>query len=355
MAGVARSGARRRSTRSGRMPAHCSSAGSKLADAGDLDGAIAAHEAALARDPSLAQAHANLISLYGRTQQLGEGGGALPRGRRARRRCRRTPATTTASCSAMQEQVGAPRPTRIARRSRSIRCMREAHNNLGQILERQRQFDAAAAEYRQAVDSQPTFRLARFNLGRMLDRARDPTKRSSELQKLTEPRDAEAPRYLFALATAHVRAGHRDEGDKWADRGAPAGAAVRADTSSRRPSSAIWRRSNDRALLSRRAALRAPRSCARAACVVGCRCRTRRPPTNRSSSNRRGRRWPDSHTSTARPGSYYMPEQMGAGVALFDYDNDGDLDVFLVQGGPLGRRDHRRRVLPTPAGCFATT
>jgi enediyne biosynthesis protein E4 len=35
-------------------------------------------------------------------------------------------------------------------------------------------------------------------------------------------------------------------------------------------------------------------------------------------------------------GQYYLPEQMGAGVALFDYDNDGDLDVFLVQDGPLG-------------------
>jgi hypothetical protein len=36
------------------------------------------------------------------------------------------------------------------------------------------------------------------------------------LQGLTEPRDAEAPRYLFALATALVRAGQRDAGIKWA-------------------------------------------------------------------------------------------------------------------------------------------
>src|SRR5262245_64026082 len=34
-------------------------------------------------------------------------------------------------------------------------------------------------------------------------------------------------------------------------------------------------------------------------------------------------------------GQYYLPEMMGAGVALFDYDNDGDLDVFLVQSGSL--------------------
>jgi hypothetical protein len=35
-------------------------------------------------------------------------------------------------------------------------------------------------------------------------------------------------------------------------------------------------------------------------------------------------------------GRYYIAEQMGAGVALFDYDNDGDLDVFFVQGESLG-------------------
>jgi enediyne biosynthesis protein E4 len=31
----------------------------------------------------------------------------------------------------------------------------------------------------------------------------------------------------------------------------------------------------------------------------------------------------------------YLPETMGAGVALFDFDNDGRLDIFLVNGAPI--------------------
>lgn len=57
-------------------------------------------------------------------------------------------------------------------------------------------------------------------------------------------------------------------------------------------------------------------------------------------------------------GRFYLPEIMGAGGALFDYDGDGDLDVLLLQGGPLdpsgsdagstaGHRLFRNDLLPT--------
>jgi hypothetical protein len=46
-----------------------------------------------------------------------------------------------------------------------------------------------------------------------------------------------------------------------------------------------------------------------------------------------------SHTSKK-----YLIETMGSGVALFDYDNDGRLDIFFANGAPLSD--------PTPKGTI---
>ncbi len=66
------------------------------------------------------------------------------------------------------------------------------------------------------------------------------------------------------------------------------------------------------------------------------------------------------HVSGAA-GRYHLPEIMGAGGALFDYDVDGDLDVLLLQGRSLEGREaqtdsHRlfRNDLPASGGVPST-
>lgn len=52
----------------------------------------------------------------------------------------------------------------------------------------------------------------------------------------------------------------------------------------------------------------------------------------------------DFHYLSSHTARKYLIETMGAGAALFDYDNDGRLDIFLVNGAPI--KD------PTPKGSI---
>jgi len=44
-------------------------------------------------------------------------------------------------------------------------------------------------------------------------------------------------------------------------------------------------------------------------------------------------------------GTYNMPEIIGGGAAMLDFDNDGDLDLYLIQGGHLGSSETESNVL----------
>ncbi|PYT09962.1 MAG: hypothetical protein DMF49_00580 [Acidobacteria bacterium] len=62
---------------------------------------------------------------------------------------------------------------------------------------------------------------------------------------------------------------------------------------------------------------------------------------------RTAERWPD--------GTFYLPEVQGPGVALFDYDNDGDLDILQIRMPPPGQPhapSSKRLFQQQPDGTF---
>jgi tetratricopeptide (TPR) repeat protein len=184
--------------------------GVRLGQAGDIEGSIREHEAALASDASLAQAHANLISLYGRAGRWDK----------AEEHYRAAAALAPGLAEAHYDYgvglVQQRRPREAAEAFARALAINPnypaAHNNLGNMLEAEGRSAEAEIHYRAAIANDPTYRLARFNLARLLVAQRKHAEAITELEKTLVPEDGETPRYLYALAAAWVRAGDRAKG-----------------------------------------------------------------------------------------------------------------------------------------------
>jgi tetratricopeptide (TPR) repeat protein len=183
--------------------------GVKLDQQGDVAGAIAAHEAAVARDPSFAQAHLNLLLLYGRQQHWEK----LEEHYQKAVALGFSLADVHYNYGYAQQQQGRWDQAEAAYR-RALEAdplHAEAHVNLGVALERRKDLPAAAGELRRAVEVQPTLRVARFHLARVLLMLGQPKDAIAQLEQTLEPQDGQSGLYLHLLSIAYAEAGNLTE------------------------------------------------------------------------------------------------------------------------------------------------
>lgn len=183
------------------------SAGIRLEAAGQIEQAIAEQERALEIDPKLAQAHVNLISLYGRTGQ--------PAKAEEHFRAAIAIDPNQADCYynfgvLLYGQEKYREAGNAFRKALDINpYYPEAHNNLGFVLEREGRPDEAMKQYRAAIENRPNYRLAHFHLGRLLLSRGKGAEAIDQLQQTLTPEDESTPGFLYGLGAAYARTGDR--------------------------------------------------------------------------------------------------------------------------------------------------
>ncbi len=181
-----------------------------LESAGRIEESIAEHERALTVNPQLAQAHINLISLYGRTGQF----------EKAEKHYRAAVALNPNLADSHynygvlltgQERFG--EAAQAFYRSLQINQFHaDSHHNYAVMIEREGRLDQAAEHYRRALENRPSHRQAHFHLGRILvNQGKLGEAIEHFLQTLT-PEDEDTPRFMYALGATCVRAGEKQKG-----------------------------------------------------------------------------------------------------------------------------------------------
>ena len=194
--------------------------GFDLEHAGRLQEAAEAHERALQADAGMVQAHVNLISIYGRLNQLEKAE------QHYRQAVQIAPNEESAyyNYGVLMSDAGRVEDAEKAfRKSVEINPSHaEAHYNLGVLFEQRGLLTEAESEFQGAVQRQPGYRLAHFHLGRLLVNRKDFSSGIRHLQKTIGTDDDETPTYLYALGAAYARAGDRETAIRYLRQGSVA-------------------------------------------------------------------------------------------------------------------------------------
>jgi len=174
-------------------------------EAGRIEDAIVEHEKALELDPEFAQAHANLIILYGKTKQPQKAEEHF----RAAVRLNPNHADSYYNYGVLLvEQRKYVEAEEVFRKALEINPFHsQAFHNLGFMREQQGQLDEALQFYRKAVERQPNYPLAHFHIGRILANQKKYNEAIEHFLKTLTPEDESTPTYLYALAATYARAG----------------------------------------------------------------------------------------------------------------------------------------------------
>jgi len=178
-------------------------------EAGRIEDAIVEHEKALELDPEFVQAHANLIILYGRTNQPQKAEEHF----RAAVRLNPNHAQSYYNYGVLlfkqRKPVEAEEAFRKAVEANPFHS--EAFHNLGLMREEQGRLDEALQFYRKAIERQPDYPLAHFHIGRILANEKKYDEAISHFLLTLTPEDGSTPTYLYALSATYARAGNREE------------------------------------------------------------------------------------------------------------------------------------------------
>jgi tetratricopeptide (TPR) repeat protein len=185
------------------------SRGLALEREGDVAGAVREHEAAVAANPDLAQAHVNLISLYGRQQQWGRAEGAYQQALRLG--YGGADAHYNFGVGLLMQGRSKEAEAAFAQAVAANPLHAGGWNNLARMAEQAGRLDQALERYQRAVEASPGDLVVRFNLGRMLIANGRPREAIPQFERIAKG-DRPDARFVYGLATAWVHAGDVGKG-----------------------------------------------------------------------------------------------------------------------------------------------